>query len=1575
MNKKNLEIKGRELELFLIHHPSVLQIKVEEEQDKQIAYFVPTANQSPKKYELRQYVKQNMTVDLSSTVFVEVPSLEQAEGTFFPMSPSTVTEELVAEIWEIWSDRVVTDVHELFLEQTVAEDMVDHLQQTFEVELSTEILLGFPLNEVAEYIDTQLEVGKVTEVVNKDNPVILSSSQQRLWFWEQLIPGTTVYSVPAAYRLTGHIEVERLQQAFEQVITRHGILRVTFHANEKGVPEQRIQSSMENWFSFQDLCKEEQPEKVVNTLIQHHLDQPFDLEQGPLFRVSLYRLEEEWRLLIQAHHLVMDGWSLGILIKDFASFYEGVQVSPNQYDYLDYAIAEQEKDWNREEEQLKYWVDKLQDMPATQLSTDYPRPAKESYRGSAVTTSLSSSLVRQLRHVAQSTNSSLYMVLLTAFKLLLSRYSGEKEMVVGSPVAGRFQSEWEKVIGFFVNTIVLRTDFSDNPSWNQALDRVKDTVLDAFSYQEVPFDRVVEAVLPDRQSSLSPLFQAMFVLQNMNLDTSSDSSLHLEPIILDQKIAKFDLTLTMVERAEELDAILEYNTDLYAVSTIDRMLEQFKMILESLVTDQYTPINEVNIITTDEKRKWLEWNQTEKRYKEESLATLFEQMVQQDPNAIAIQSMNQTCSYQELNNKANQVAWYLSSQGIGHGDKVGICFERSMEFYISILGIVKLGAVYVPFDVNYPRDRFDYLLDDAQLSHVLTSSTFADRFDHKSFRFSIWEEIKFFDQNSRDFPCHATIDSLTYVMYTSGSTGLPKGVEITARGIVRLVQNPNYMQIHKDDVFLQLSPVAFDAATLEIWGSFLNGAKLVIMPSGSPTLEEISQEIIKNKVTILWLTAGLFRLFVEEQLFSLSGLRYLLTGGDVVSASHVKQVLSLHGPQVINGYGPTENTTFTCCYPLPADWDGENSVPIGRPISGTYVYILDENGKDVPIGVPGELYIGGDGLACGYANRQELTDEKFVTLSDKGRLYRSGDLVRIDSNGLIHFIGRLDNQVKVRGFRVELGEIEAVLATHADVNDVVVLAKEDHSGKQLVAYVQTNKEINWKSWLESTLPSYMIPSRFLSLPTFPLTSNGKIDRKQLDALELPMDRTTENVVEPVKEEEKQLHSIWSEVLGHDQFGIHHNFFSIGGHSLLATQVIARVHKVFDISLPLQSLFTAPTIAEFVLHLQNQNEKETLFSIHTEKNGEIPASFGQKRLWFMDQYTTDQSIYHMPFMVEIKGTLHQDQLEKSYLALLERHASMRTNFYFKEGQLFQKISEPSNDCFEYEDLRYSDHSEDEAKQNMDQVINRAFDLANGPLAVLYAYQLTNEHWYLLFHLHHIVADGGSLPILMDELFVIYHDKELPPLTLQYADYAWQEQAWMENESMQQELGYWKTKLADLPVLDLPTDHPRGSEQTFAGATYSVTLSEELRAGIARWSKKQGTTFYMTTLAVFQTLLARYTGSTDIAVGSPVAGRSHAEWESLIGFFVNTLVFRNDLSGEPTWNDVLQRVKQGAIEAYSHATVPFERVVEEVAPDRHLSHSPLFQVMFSVETDAWQAPEVAGLAMQEVALPQTTAKFDL
>jgi hypothetical protein len=499
------------------------------------------------------------------------------------------------------------------------------------------------------------------------------------------------------------------------------------------------------------------------------------------------------------------------------------------------------------------------------------------------------------------------------------------------------------------------------------------------------------------------------------------------------------------------------------------------------------------------------------------------------------------------------------------------------------------------------------------------------------------------------------------------------------------------------DIFLQMAPIAFDAATLEIWGAFLNGAKLIIMPPATPTLEEISNAIKEHQVTTLWLTAGLFQFMVDEHLDSLKDLRYLLTGGDVVSATHVKRVLALNGPTVINGYGPTENTTFTCCYAIPADWDGNTSVPIGSPITGTYVYILDEHGNEVPQGVPGELYIGGDGLALGYVNRPDLTNEKFVTIPDKGRLYCSGDLVRYNSDGMIQFIGRLDYQVKIRGFRVELGEIEAVIATHSDVSDAVVLAKEGKQGeKQLVAYLKTDQIANWKFWLEGKLPSYMIPSIFVELPSFPLTSNGKVDRRKLDSFEITDDTVEQVYAEPETKEERQLYSIWSDVLGHSQFGVHDNFFSIGGHSLLATQIIARIHKASGVSLPLQSLFTAPTVASLALYVKQSKKNRSLFAIQVEKTDKIPASFGQKRLWFFDQYTSEKTLYHMPIVVEVKGSLERVQLEQSYLELLERHTGIRTTFYFEDGQLFQQITEPSNDCFQYDDLRLVSNPEKEAR---------------------------------------------------------------------------------------------------------------------------------------------------------------------------------------------------------------------------------------------------------------------------------------
>jgi amino acid adenylation domain-containing protein len=1056
-----------------------------------------------------------------------------------------------------------------------------------------------------------------------------SYAQERLWFLHQLDSGSAVYNVPLGFRLIGHLNAAALTLSLNEIVRRHEALRTTFLC-VAGTPVQRVASSLELAVPLVDLChlRNGEQEAEAQRRVTEEAHQAFDLTQGPLLRVRLLRLsdEEHW-LLLTMHHIITDGWSLGVLYRELGALYAAItsgQPSPLPelpVQYADFAL------WQREwlqgdvlKAQQDYWLRQLDGAPELlELPTDRLRPPVRSNRGDRQRFSLPASLTVALQAVGREEKVTLFMLLLAAFQTLLHRYTGAADLLVGSPIANRNRVEIGGLIGFFVNTLALRTDLSGDPPFRQLLQRVKEATLGAYTHQDLPFEKLVDELQPGRDPSHTPLFQVMFVLQNAPAQPLTLPGLTLSRLEIPHQTAKFDLTLSLTERTEGLTGSLEYSTDLFDDDTIGRMLGHFEMLLEGIATDPGRRLSELPLLTPAERRQLLvDWNDTRTDYPGDAcIHELFETQAAQTPDAVAVVFEDQALTYRELDRRANYLARHLQHRGVGPNLFAAVCFERSSEMVIALLAILKAGGAYLPLDPSDPPERLAFMLSDAQAAVILTQRRLVDRLPKTALPVLYLD-----DQQWQTLPTGeaspasaAAPGNLAYVAYTSGSTGQPKGVCVPHRSVVRLVKGTDYARLTAEETFLQLAPLAFDAATFEIWGCLLNGGRLVIFPPNPPSLAELEAVVQRYRVTTLWLTAGLFHQMVEHQLHGLRGVRQLLAGGDVLSVPHVRKVLhELPGCQLINGYGPTEGTTFTCCYSVPADWTGNGSVPIGRPIANTQVYVLDQHRQLVPVGVPGELYIGGDGLARGYLNRPELTAERFVSdpfSSDpSARLYRTGDRVRWRPDGTLEFLGRLDQQVKIRGFRIELGEIEACLGQHPAVREAVVVAREDGPGdKRLVACVVPKTEeapaaSELRHFLQEKLPDYMLPSAFVLLDSLPLSPSGKVNRRMLpappalrllegaafvaprsffeEALSAPGSLSADRpvgYVAPRDACEAELVRLWEQVLGVRRIGVRDNFFDLGGHSLLGLHLFSQIEEVWHQGLPLATLFQAPTVEE------------------------------------------------------------------------------------------------------------------------------------------------------------------------------------------------------------------------------------------------------------------------------------------------------------------------------------------------------------------------------------------------------------
>jgi amino acid adenylation domain-containing protein len=1029
----------------------------------------------------------------------------------------------------------------------------------------------------------------------------LSFAQQRLWFVNQISPDSTAYNLLDALRLDGSPNLVALEQSLSELLRRHEILRTTFPLIN-GQPVQLIAPPTPvnlPIHNFQDLSTEVQTDRL-RTMAIDRAAQPFDLAVGPLVQFTLVQLSDrEYVLLLKMHHIIYDGWSLSIFFRElsqlYAAFAQGLPspLPELSIQYADFTV------WQRQwltgavlDRQLNYWQQQLAGVPPTiELPTDRQRSPIQTFAGGAECFQLDLDLTHRLKQLSQDSAATLFMTLLAAFLVLISRYTGQTDLVVGTPIANRNNAAIEQLMGFFANTLALRGDLAGNPSFRDLLAQVRQTTLSAYAHQDLPFEMLVEKLQPDRDLSRNPLVQVMFSLQNAPQSAADLSGLTIQslPLPLDITV-RFDLEVNYWETAAGLEGVWAYNTDLFEPTTIKRIGAHFHTLVTAIVTNPELRIAELPLLSPAQLHQLaIEWNDTQANYPDDQcIHQLFEQQVERSPAAVAVIFESQQLTYQELNTRANQLAHHLISLGVGADVLVGICVERSIDTIVGLLGILKAGGAYVPLDPEYPAERLQFMLDDAQISVLLTQQRLIHKLPTDRAQLicldTDWQSIA----RSLTNPLASVgATNLAYAIYTSGSTGQPKGVEITHRGVNRLVMGVDYVRLDASQRLLQLASIAFDAATFEIWGALLHGARCILFPGTMPTAKTLSDEINKHGITTLWLTAALFNSIVDRDSQALSGIQQLLIGGEALSVAHVRRAAeNLPSTQIINGYGPTESTTFTCCYPIPHQLKPEiASIPIGRPIANTQIYILDRYLQPVAVGMPGELHIGGDGLARGYLNRAELTQQQFipnpVSTDPNSRLYKTGDLARYLPDGNIEYLGRIDNQVKIRGFRIELGEIEAVLSQHPNVQVACVIAREDTPGeKQLVAYLVPQTEVTptvseLRQFLANKLPGYMVPTAFVFLESLPVTQNGKVDRR---ALKAPTDNNNlDKFVEPRNQLELQLVQIWSKILKVDKVGVQDNFFDLGGHSLLAPYLMAEIKQQFGKDIPIVTLFQHPTI--------------------------------------------------------------------------------------------------------------------------------------------------------------------------------------------------------------------------------------------------------------------------------------------------------------------------------------------------------------------------------------------------------------
>ncbi len=1448
------------------------------------------------------------------------------------------------------------------------------------------------------------------------NAFPLSFAQQRLWFLDQFEPDSPLYNIPAAVRIEGALDAAALEESIREIVRRHEALQTTF-ATVGGHPVQVITPELEIDLPVIDLDNLAQGEREdrVRELAIEVARQPFDLTRGPLLRVKLLRLSDvEHVLILILHHIVADGWSLGVFIHELSVFYRAFVTKASAHlpdlpiQYADFAVWQRE--WLQDEvleEQLAHWRERLGgELPVLQLPTDRPRPSIQTFEGARHPIALSETLTAALQALSQREGVTLFITMLAAFKVLLYRYTGQNDVLVGSPIANRTEGETKDLIGFFVNTLVLCTDLVGNPTFRDLLRRVRETAVGAYEHQDMPFEKLVEELQPGRDMSHAPLFQVMFSLQNALMPPIELADLSLTLVEIDSGTAKFDLTLDLTETAEGVRGWFEYNTDLFEVATIARMGEHLQTLLKGIVANPDLRLADLPLLTDAERHRLLVgWNDTQADYSRDTcIHELFEAQVERTPDAVAVVFEDQYLTYCELNRRSNQLARYLQKLGVEPELRVGVCVERSSEMVIAILAALKVGGVYVPLDPAYPEKRLAFILADAQAPVLLTESRLLPLISALE---SLVSRVVYVDsdretiarERGENLLVKTASVNLAYLIYTSGSTGRPKGVAIEHRSAVSMLSWSKECFAAKDRAgMLASTSICFDLSVFELFVPLSWGGMIVLTENALqlPTLPAAEAVTLINTVP-----SAMAELVRTDGIPA--SVRTVNLAGEALQSRLVQQIYRRdHVERVLNLYGPSEDTTYSTFSLIGRQ--SRQSPPIGRPVANSQVYVLGPWGEAVPVGVPGELCIGGDGLARGYLDRPGPTAERFIPnpFSDEpgARLYRTGDQVRYLPDGELEFLGRVDHQVKIRGFRIELGEVETALRGHPAVEETVVLAWGDVPGEQrLVAYVvgqdgagatgqispPTTSDL--RAFLKEQLPDYMVPSTFVSLDALPLTPNGKVDRRALPAPDAARPELEGVFVAPRTPVEEMLAGQWAQLLGVEQVGIHDNFFDLGGHSLLATRLVSRLRETFPVELPVRSLFEASTVAELAAYIETARQdapgQQMPPVLPISRQGDVALSFAQQRLWLLDRFGEQTAAYAISGASRLTGRLDVAALEQSLNEVVRRHEVLRTTFVESGGRPVQVISAALHVPVPVLDLQGLPEAEREieAHRLMTAEARRPFDLARDALVRVMLLHLADEVSILALNVHHIVADGWSMGVLIREIAAHYDalvngkTVSLSALPIQYADFASWQRDWLQGKVLKELLTYWRGHLDNLHPVELPIDCPRPPVQTHRGAAQEISVPKALTEALRTLSRREGVTLFMTLLAAFKTLLYRYTGQVDVTVGSPIANRSTEETEALIGFFANTLVLRTDLAGDPTFRELLHRVREMALEAYVYQDIPFEKLVEELEPERDMSRTPLFQVMFALQNVPTPTIELSGLSLSFIEIDNRTAKFDL
>lgn len=1437
----------------------------------------------------------------------------------------------------------------------------------------------------------------------------LSFAQERLWFLWRLNPRSSAYHLNGGLRFTGVLDSEILRTCLHALVRRHESLRTVFRENESGSPEQFVLPEFAIDFPQLDFCglEESEREKHLQEIRRTLYETPYNLTEGPLLRAALVKVDaQEHQLLISMHHIISDAWSIQLILEEMAEYYSShllqdcppnlVEQQPIRYtDYVHW-----QRHWlagDAGSRQLNWWKQQLgEDHPALSLSVDRPRNAGADHLPGCFTLLLPENLVAGLRHLAKAHGATLFISLLTAFQILLFRHSGQRDIRVGVPFANRNRLEVAKLVGFFVNTQVLRLQIDGRSLLQDLLTQGRDRVLGAQANQDLPFDRLVQALRPERSLSTSPLFQVMFNYVRMDRHLGEWPGLTVSRLSVGEYAAQFELTLEICEHCNgEVEASFRYAGELFHTDTIRRMAGHYLNVLAALVEHPEAAVDEIDLLSGAERKALLDMSVNERLHSDMTpVHCLFERQALLRPDAIALTFADQQLSYAELNNRANRLAHHLIRLGVRPETKVGIAMERSVEMVVGLLGILKAGGAYLPLDPEYPQDRLAYIVEDSGIGLLLLQSHLNDEFCHgKDVRLLRLDEVDLSEELAHNPALVLHGENLAYVIYTSGSTGKPKGAENRHRGLYnRLAWMQEAYSLDAGDTVLQKTPFGFDVSVWEFFWPLMVGAHLVVAPPGAhrdaPQLIGLIRDF---GVTTLHFVPSMLKAFL-----ACSGTETCTTIQRVICSGEALPIEAQDGvferlprARLYNLYGPTEAaidvTHWTCRA------DGNRRVPIGQPISGTTTWVLDEDMNLVPQGVAGELYLGGAGLARGYLERGSLTAERFVANPlgiSGGRLYRTGDRVRWNAQGQLEYLGRLDHQVKIRGFRIELGEIEAQLLAQPEVREAAVLAKEGAAGGRLIAYVSARAgcaidALSLNERLARTLPDYMVPSNLVVLANLPLNTNGKVDRK---ALPDPGTSSSREYEEPRGESEKMLAQIWAEVLGVERVGRRDNFFELGGHSLMATMLTSRVRVSLGMDLPLRKIFEHPSLQAMAACLPDLSVQmvDEAPLIPVDRTAYMSLSPAQQRLWLVERMAAGKgSAYNMAAALRLSGALDGARLHRTLNTIVARHEVLRTAYLENgDGDPVAVINEPTILHLPIKDLsRLAIDEQNSAVSNiLAEFSARPFDLAHAPLVRALLLALSPTQHLLLLNVHHIAFDGWSSAVFVREFVAIYEALNsgappLSPLAIQYADYAvWQSRKLLALSDRNKK--FWCSYLDGAPAISTPlADYRRPLSATGEGAALYRKISHDQVAAIHHLAREKGTSAFTVLLAAFTAFLHRCTCQNDLVIGTDVAGRDHPGLENLIGFFVNVVPLRSRFTPGTTFADWLQYTKDSTLSAFEHQEVPLDQIVDYAKVQRQRGIAPLLQVLFVMQNTPQARFEIPGLDIVISPAPVTTSKFDM